>query len=101
MSHKKVKTCPVTALAGIIILGLAVSVSNPAIHTILKEHKDKLYLITVNISTEAVDNVQMTIADTGSSKAKVKFENRTASVVNGVITDDFKPNERHVYVSSK
>ena len=78
-----------------------VSVSNPAIHTILKRHKDKLYLITVNISTEAISDAKMTIADAGSGQAKVKFENRTASLTNGVITDNFKPNERHVYVFSK
>ncbi|MHC4396462.1 MAG: hypothetical protein ACYS1A_12485 [Planctomycetota bacterium] len=78
-----------------------VSVSNPVIHTIIKKHKGKMYLITINISTEAVENVKMTIAGAGSSQAKVKFENRSTPVVNSIITDSFKPNERHVYVLSK
>ncbi len=78
-----------------------VLVSNPAIHTILKEHEGKLYLITVNINTEPVENVKMTIAGAGSSQAKVKFENRSTPVVNGIINDNFKPNERHVYVLSQ
>lgn len=78
-----------------------VSVSKPVIHTILKEHKGKLYLITINISTKPVENVQMTIGGALAGRADVKFENRSVPVLNGVITDSFKPNERHVYVLSK
>jgi hypothetical protein len=78
-----------------------VSVSNHDIHTLLKEHNGQAGLITVNINTEPVENVEMAIAGATAGRADVKFENRSTPVINGVITDNFKANERHVYVLSK
>ncbi|MHC4739336.1 MAG: carbohydrate binding domain-containing protein [Planctomycetota bacterium] len=74
-----------------------VSVSDPDIHTILKEYDGKLCLIAVNISSSAANSAQLTIAGITATEARVKFEDRTEAVVSGVITDDFGPHERHVY----
>jgi len=78
-----------------------VSVSSPDIHTLLKKHNGQTCLITININTEPVENVEMVIAGATAGRADVKFENRSTPVVNGAITDSYKPNERHVYVLSK
>ena len=74
-----------------------VSVSDPDIHTILKEYDGKLCLIAVNISSSAANSAQLTIPGITATEARVKFEDRTEAVVSGVITDDFGPHERHVY----
>ncbi|MHC4397051.1 MAG: carbohydrate binding domain-containing protein [Planctomycetota bacterium] len=74
-----------------------VSVSDPNVHTILKEYDGKLCLIAVNIGSTAANSAQLTIPGITATEARVKFEDRTETVVAGVITDDFAPHQRHVY----
>jgi hypothetical protein len=78
---------------------LEVTVSDPDIHTILKEYDGDLYLIAVNISS-AVNNVDLTVSGVTATTAEVKFESRTEPIVSGTITDNFAASQRHVYVFS-
>jgi len=76
---------------------LQVSVSDPDVHTILKEYDGDLYLIAINISS-AVNNVDLTVSGVTATSAQVKFESRTEPIVSGTITDNFATEQRHVYV---
>jgi len=78
---------------------LQVSVSDPDIHTILKEYDGDLYLIAINVSS-AVNNVDLTVSGVTATSAQVKFESRTEPIVSGTITDNFAASQRHVYVFS-
>ncbi|MHC4738215.1 MAG: carbohydrate binding domain-containing protein [Planctomycetota bacterium] len=78
---------------------LQVTVSDPDIHTILKEYDGDLYLIAINISS-AVNNVDLTVSGVTATSAEVKFESRTEPIVSGTITDNFAASQRHVYVFS-
>ncbi|MHC4396902.1 MAG: carbohydrate binding domain-containing protein [Planctomycetota bacterium] len=78
---------------------LEVTVSDPDIHTILKEYDGDLYLIAINTSS-AASNVDLTVSGVTATTAEVKFESRTEPIVSGTITDNFAVNERHVYVFS-
>ncbi len=74
-----------------------VTVSNPNIHTILKQYNGSLCLIAVNVSATPANSVRLTIPQLTAAHARVKFEDRTESITAGIITDDFKPHQRHVY----
>ena len=75
----------------------AVTVSNPNIHTILKQYNGRLCLIAVNVAATTANSVRLTIPNLTAANARVKFEDRTEPITNGIITDDFQPNQRHVY----
>jgi hypothetical protein len=77
---------------------LNVNISNSNIHGILKEYNGNLYLITINVSTSSVSNVDMTISGVTATQADVWFESRTEPISSGTINDNFGANERHVYV---
>jgi len=83
---------------------------HPAVDAILKETEDAYYLIAVNcpelqgpkdnrvLSSEDLTGVELAVGGVaGARAAKVWFENREVPVNAGVIVDDFKLYERHVY----
>jgi hypothetical protein len=56
-------------------------------------------LITVNITPNPARNVRITAPFLAHAKeARVMFEDRTVTVANGVIIDNYAGLERHVYV---
>ena len=74
-----------------------VTVSNPNIHTILKQYNGRSCLIAVNVGPAPANSVRLTIPNLTAAQANVKFEDRTELITAGTITDDFKPHQRHVY----
>ena len=60
---------------------------------------DRTALITVNITPNPARNVRITAPFLAHAKeARVMFEDRTVTVANGVIIDNYAGLERHVYV---
>jgi len=61
---------------------------------------DKIYIIALNSDNDRMADVEITLPAEFkyTKKAEVKFENRNIKVANGVISDNFKALERHVYV---
>jgi len=67
-------------------------------HGAARRHQDQLYLILVNASHEAQPGTTFTLTGVPkSAPVEVLFEDRTLTLEDGVLTDDFGPYERHVY----
>jgi hypothetical protein len=71
---------------------------NKDILVLAKRLGNKTYLFTVNISSSEYTG-KFNLAQLGvkSNKAKVMFENRTLNADKGILSDSYKPFERHVY----
>ena len=79
-----------------------VTVSNEGIHWTLKESPKLYSLITVNGTSETIEDVTLSLpfAREGA-RFIVPFEARVAEIKDGSITDDYGPYQRHVYVIEK
>jgi hypothetical protein len=75
----------------------AAKVSDPKVHAILKEGPDGRVLVTINSSPDPVPGVAFTHPLFKDGEAKVLFEDRTARISAGKLSDDFAGYQRHVY----
>ena len=67
-------------------------------HGAARRHQDQLYLILVNASHEPQPGTTFTLTGVPkSAPVEVLFEDRTLTLEQGVLTDDFGPYQRHVY----
>ena len=66
----------------------------PSISCLLKKHNGKNYLFAVNAVRKPV-SAQFRLP--GFNQGKVLFENRSIQVKNGILSENFKPYEVHVY----
>ncbi len=67
-------------------------------HGAARRHQDQLYLILVNASHEPQPGTTFTLTGVPkSAPVEVLFEDRTLTLEQGVLTDDFEPYQRHVY----
>ena len=67
-------------------------------HGAARQHQDQLYLILVNASHEPQPGTTFTLTGVPkSAPVEVLFEDRTLTLEQGVLTDDFEPYQRHVY----
>ncbi|MCS7254367.1 MAG: hypothetical protein RMK18_11985 [Armatimonadota bacterium] len=73
-------------------------VDNENIHFAIREHENKLYLLTINASSEPQRDVKISLPWLKSdTTARVLFEDRKVPIKNGILTDYFADYERHVY----
>jgi Carbohydrate family 9 binding domain-like len=73
-------------------------ISDSAVRFLTRKVGNKLYIIAVNlVKREANVIITLPAEFKYNATASVKFENRTLSVKNGKIADNFKGLERHVY----
>jgi len=69
-----------------------------SMHGTARRYQDQLYLILVNASNEAQPGTTFTLSGVpASAPVEVLFEDRTLTLDEGVLSDDFEPYERHVY----
>ncbi len=74
------------------------SLGHPAISALLKIHQGNAYLLAASSAREPIQaSFQLDARLAGKATAKVLFENRTAPLQNGLLTDDFKPYDVHIY----
>ena len=62
----------------------------------IKQLKDKLYVIAVNLEDSEV-TAEFNMAEKISAQASVMFENREIKISAGKLIEKFAPFERHVY----
>ncbi len=68
-------------------------------HGTVRRHQDKLFLIIVNGSSDPQPGTRFSLEDVPeSAPVQVLFEDRALALEKGVLTDDFEPYGRHVYV---
>lgn len=75
---------------------VSVEPENEAIHCLIKIADGKRYILAVNGSRKP-HRPSFRLPDGASSPVKVKFENRSIPVKNGLLTDFFAPLAAHVY----
>ncbi len=76
------------------------AITDSVVKFMTKKLGDKVYIIALNSDNDRMVDVEITLPAEFkyANKAEVKFENRNIKVTNGVISDNFKALERHVYV---
>ena len=81
----------------------AAAISSSAIKFITRKLGDKLFVLALNASNDRAADVAITLPPgfKYAARVEVKFENRNLDVVNGTISDEFKPLERHVYIARR
>ncbi len=74
------------------------SLGHPAISALLKIHQGNAYLLVASSAREPIRaSFRLDARLAGKATAKVLFENRSAAVHNGLLSDDFKAYDVHVY----
>ncbi|MBP5639969.1 MAG: hypothetical protein J6X55_10855 [Victivallales bacterium] len=67
---------------------------NPSITCLLKRHEGETYILAVN---STLDTVEAGIPVPAVNGGTVMFEDRAASITDGVLTDTFKPYDVHIF----
>jgi hypothetical protein len=77
---------------------LITAANKPGMHGTVRRYQDSVYLILLNGTGAEQAGAAFSLQDIpDGTDAEVLFEDRTLSVEDGKLTDDFRPYERHVY----
>lgn len=89
-----------TILDDFSIQNSTISLGDDGVEAILKEYNGQKYLVVVNTTINTLNDVSISVAGWGTSKTQVLFESRGCiSTPSGAWTDDFAPQEVHVYTT--